>query len=152
MSLQSGIFNCGSSKKGLRNSSLSAPPIAIADCWRAAITTDHRHFDRQNSCRKSCFLEIGVRSPRFAIAISGSPNRYPITLRSSTPTFIASCDQRFCHHDLDANFDRAIWCSKILPILSDDAAMDEISDICSKGKQIVRTNSKRKKRCTRENR
>ena len=37
---------------GLSRWGLSAPPSAIADRWRSAITTDHRHFDLKNSCRK----------------------------------------------------------------------------------------------------
>ena len=43
--------------------SLRAPPIAILDLSRSAIATDHRNFNRKNSCRKSCFLfPIAIRS------------------------------------------------------------------------------------------
>ena len=35
----------------LQSPKLSAPPIAIADRQRSTIATNHRHFDRKNSCR-----------------------------------------------------------------------------------------------------
>ena len=46
----------------LRSCVLCTPPIAIANCWRSATATDHRHFDLHSPCRKNYFSAIRYRS------------------------------------------------------------------------------------------
>ena len=59
---------------------LSTPPITIKGRYRSAITADHKHFHRQNSCRKSPCLVSEHQS--IAMLDVGLSDRYPIALIS----------------------------------------------------------------------